>query len=200
MDVERAFPNLGFREMLAMAYPGDGTDRLFLALKPGTVMVFPNDQDVASAETFLDITERVNDEGGEEGLIGLAFDLNYAGNGYLYVYYTAAGPRRVVVSRFSADSDRSGIADSDSEQVVLEVLQPDDDHNGGQLVFGPDEYLYVGLGDGGGRGDPDGHGQNASTLLSTILRIDVSSMDSQGSYTMAQRPPPPSSSCLSRAA
>jgi glucose/arabinose dehydrogenase len=184
MDIERAFPNLAFREMLAMAYPDDGTDRLFLALKPGRIMVFPNDETVDAAVTFLDITGRVSDRGSEEGLLGLTFDPEYSRNGYLYVYYSAAQPRRVVVSRFSVSSDSAGAADPGSERVILEIPQPFANHNGGQVKFGPDGFLYIGLGDGGGGGDRGGNGQNTSTLLSTILRIDVRSMDSQGAYTV----------------
>ena len=184
MDVERAFPNLSFREMLAMAYPDDGTDRLFLALKPGRIVVFPNDQSVDSAATFLDITGRVSDRGSEEGLLGLTFDPEYSRNGYLYVYYSAAQPRRVVVSRFSVSSDSAGAADPSSERVILEIPQPFANHNGGPVKFGPDGFLYIGLGDGGGGGDRGGNGQNTSTLLSTILRIHVRSMDSQGAYTV----------------
>ena len=184
MDVERAFPNISFPRMVAFAYPDDSSVRLFLVLQPGRIVVLPNDQGVTSANTFLDITDKVNDRGNEEGLLGLAFDPGFSSNGYFYVYYTAAGPRRSVVSRFTADPERSGIADLASERIVMEVPQPYRNHNGGQLAFGPDGYLYIGLGDGGSGGDPLGNGQNRATLLGSILRIDVTSLDSTGSYTV----------------
>ena len=174
VTLERAFPNLSFDRMVHLAFPDDDTDRLFLLLQPGLVMVFPNDQAVESAEVFLDIREQVNDRGNEEGLLGLAFDPAYRSNGHLFVYYSADSPRRSVVSRFTvsrADPDR---ADPASELVILEVPQPYRNHNGGAILFGPDGYLYVGLGDGGSAGDPRGNGQDRTTLLGAILRIDVS--------------------------
>ena len=184
MGIERAFPRLTFRGMVAMAFPDDGSDRLFLAQKHGVITVFPNDQAADRAATFLDITDRVNDRGSEEGLLGLAFAPSFAESGYLYVYYSASGPRRIVVSRFQAARGRPGVADPDSEHVILEVPQPYGNHNGGQLAFGPDGYLYAGIGDGGSRGDPHGNGQDPSTLLGTIIRVDVSTIDSLGGYAV----------------
>ncbi len=183
MEVERVFPNLSFRRMVGMAYAGDGSDRLFVVLQRGVIVSFANDQSVAAADVFLDIQERVSDRGNEEGLLGLAFDPEFRANGYFYVYYSAASPRRSVLSRFSVRPD--GVAaDADSEWVIMEIEQPYSNHNGGQIAFGPDGYLYVGLGDGGSRGDPRGNGQNLSTLLGSIIRIDVSSLDERGSYSI----------------
>ncbi len=184
MAVERAFPAISFERMVALAYPDDGTNRLFLALQPGRIMVFPNVQGASSATTFLDIRDKVNDSGNEEGLLGLAFDPNFKSNGYFYVYYSAAGPRRSVVSRFSVIRDDINQADPSSERIILEVPQPFSNHNAGQTIFGSDGFLYVGMGDGGSRNDPQGNGQNLSILLGTIIRIDVSSVDSTGSYTI----------------
>ena len=144
--------------------------------------MFENDPGVESARTFLDIRERVNDAGNEEGLLGLAFDPAFVENGYFYVYYTASRPRRSVVSRFSVGKDDPNRADPDSELVFLEVEQPYRNHNGGHIAFGPDGMLYVGLGDGGSSGDPRGNGQDTSTLLGSILRIDVSVLDQLGGY------------------
>ena len=184
IDVEPAFPGLLLREMVTLAYPADGTDRLFVALQPGLIVVFPNDRDVKATGTFLDIRRQVNDEGREEGLLGLAFDPDFRHNGYFYVYYTAFGLKRSVLSRFSVSRGDPNTADPNSERVVLEVPQPFQNHNGGQLVFGPDGNLYVALGDGGGGGDPFGNGQNTSSLLGSILRIDVRSIDSNGTYSI----------------
>ena len=171
-SVEVAFPNLNFQRMVFLTYPGDGSNRLFLVLQPGCIMVFPNDESVSSAKEFLNIQNRVNDEGNEEGLLGLAFDPDYATNGFFYVYYSAGGPRRSVVSRFSVSEDDPNRADYVSEEVILVVPQPYGNHNGGNILFGPDGYLYIGLGDGGSGGDPQGNGQNPGTLLGSILRID----------------------------
>ena len=92
MGVERVFPNISFARMVYMAYPDDGTNRLFLVLQPGRIMVFPNEQETTSVATYLDIRELVNDHGNEEGLLGLAFDPDYRTNGYFYVYYSVSGP------------------------------------------------------------------------------------------------------------
>ena len=184
MDVDRFFPHLTFRRMVVLAYPDDGTNRLFVVLQPGQIMTFPNDQAITSASTFLDITERVNGSGQEEGLLGLAFDPSYRDNGYFYVYYSASDPRRSIISRFSVSQDDPDTADPDSERIILVIPQPFSNHNGGQLLFGPDGYLYIGLGDGGAAGDPRQNGQNLSTLLGSILRIDVTSLDLQGAYTI----------------
>ena len=174
MSVEKAFPGLSFRGMVHLTYPDDGSNRLFVVLQPGQVMVFDNDRDTTSAETFLDIRDQVNDQGSEEGLLGLAFDPQFRANGHFYVYYSASPPKRSVISRYSVRAGEPSRADPASEVTVLQIPQPFSNHNGGQLLFGPDGYLYVGLGDGGSGGDPQGNGQDPSTLLGSILRIDVS--------------------------
>ena len=181
MDVERAFPNLTFSRLTNLVQPDDGHNHIFVTEQAGHIRVFPNDHRVTRADTFLDISDRVNEGGNEEGLLGLAFDPDYKNNGFFYVYYSAADPRRSLVSRFSVNRDDPNIADRNSETVIMQVAQPFSNHNSGQIVFGPDGYLYIGLGDGGSRGDPGGNGQDTSTLLGSILRIDVSSVsDSQG--------------------
>jgi len=111
--------------------------------------------------------------GGEQGLLGLAFHPQFSSNGLFYVDYVADNPRRSVISQFSVAEDDSSVGDENSERVVLEILQPYSNHNGGQLAFGLDGYLYIGVGDGGGAGDPSGNGQDRSVLLGKILRIDV---------------------------
>ena len=184
MVVEYGFPGLFLAGMVAMAYPNDDTNRVFVALQPGQIVAFANDRGVQSTGLFLDITDKVSDQGREEGLLGLAFDPEYRDNAYFYVYYSAAEPRRSVLSRFSADGTDPNVADPDSERIILEVEEPYANHNGGQVVFGPDGYLYVGLGDGGSGGDPHGNGQDPSTLLGSILRIDVSSVDAEGTYAI----------------
>jgi glucose/arabinose dehydrogenase len=182
MSVERAFPNLTFRHLTSLAQPDDGLDRIFVTEQGGRILVFPNRRQVAAPVLFLDLSSRVSEAGDEEGLLGLAFDPNYRRNGYFYVYYSAANPRRSIVSRFSANPDAQGTADPEGELVIMEIPQPYSNHNGGQLAFGPEGYLYVGLGDGGGAGDPHGNGQNKATLLGSILRIDVAGSSKQERY------------------
>jgi glucose/arabinose dehydrogenase len=122
------------------------------------------------AEPFLDVSAKIS-TGGERGLLGLAFHPRYATNGLFYVNYTdAAGNTRVERYRVSADRNR---ADPASASLVLAVAQPFANHNGGMLAFGPDGMLYVGMGDGGSGGDPQGNGQNLATLLGKLLRLDV---------------------------
>ena len=184
LRVERAFLAIGFERMVDMAFPDDGSNRAFLVLQPGRIMVFPDEQATALAQEFLDIRARVNDRGNEEGLLGLAFDPEFSTNGHFFVYYTASDPRRSVVSRYTVMADDPGRADAASELVVLEIAQPFSNHNGGQLQFGPDGYLYISVGDGGSGGDPRGNGQDLSTMLGTILRIDASALDLDAVYSV----------------
>ena len=173
LRVVEAFPNLSFEHLTNLIDPGDGANRLLATEQDGRIWVFSSDPDTSEAQIFLDITDRVSTGGNEEGLLGLAFDPAFVQSGRFYVYYSASSPRRSVVSSFAAESSDQGQADPASEKIILEVEQPADNHNGGQLAFGPDGYLHVGLGDGGGRGDTWGNGQNPGTLLGSILRIDV---------------------------
>ena len=184
VELEPAFPGIEFDRMVFLTYAEDESGRLFVVLQPGRIVVFENDPGVESARTFLDIRDQVNDAGNEEGLLGLAFDPAFVENGHFYVYYTASRPRRTVVSRFSVSAGDPDRADPDSELVFMEVAQPYRNHNGGHVAFGPDGMLYVGLGDGGSGGDPRGNGQDTSTLLGSILRIDVSVLDQLGGYAV----------------
>lgn len=125
-------------------------------------------------EPFLDVRDRLS-SGGERGLLSLTFSPDYADNGRFYLYYTDEGGDGVISSFFVSRTDPD-LADPDSEEVRLRVVQPRSNHNGGRLVFGPDGYLYFGFGDGGGGGDPDEAGQDGGTLLGSIIRIDVESV------------------------
>ncbi len=180
---EVVFPGVTFDRMVYLTLPEGTHDRLYLVLQPGRIMAFDNVPDPSTPDTFLDIRDKVSDRGNEEGLLGLAFDPDYQNNGYFYVYYSAASPRRSVIARYRASPDREQV-DTNSEKVIMEIGQPFSNHNGGHITFGPDGYLYVGLGDGGSGGDPRGHGQDLRTLLGTILRIDVSALDETGSYAV----------------
>jgi glucose/arabinose dehydrogenase len=172
-DVEMAFPNLTFTRPVDLQPPGDGSTRLFVVEQSGRIIVFVDSAQVTNSNVFLDIQNRVNDTGNEEGLLGLAFHPDYKNNGYFYVNYTANPSRRTVIARYQVNPTSPTQADDNSELILLEFSQPYENHNGGQLAFGPDGYLYIATGDGGSGGDPQGNGQNQATLLGKILRIDV---------------------------
>jgi len=171
--VEVAFPNLSFDRPIGIYNAGDSSDRLFVVEQSGVIYVFENQKNTTAATVFLDIRELVDSQGFEEGLLGLAFHPNFEHNGFFYVDYTASDPRRTVIARYSVLTDDPNRADKASAHVLLEIAQPYSNHNGGQLAFGPDGFLYIALGDGGSAGDPHGNGQNRTTLLGKILRIDV---------------------------
>lgn len=184
----------GFTMPVALTSPDDGTGRLFVADLPGVIRIIDADGCLQD-EPFLDITDRVVDLRtgyDERGLLGLAFHPAFAENGRFFVYYSAppgAGApddwdHTSRVSEFAVSTpDR---ADPDSERVILEVDQPQANHNGGSIAFGPDGYLYIPLGDGGGARDvgrghpPGGNGQDVTTLLGKILRIDIDGPEPYG--------------------
>jgi glucose/arabinose dehydrogenase len=182
----------GLDTPVGIANAGDGSGRLFIVEKGGRIRVV---QDGALASMpFLDIADRVGASHSEQGLLGLAFHPRYVENGFFFVNYTD-GQGDTVVSRFSVQADRSqadqGPADSGpgnpaSEVVLLTLDQPAGNHNGGHLAFGPDGYLYIGTGDGGGAGDQYGNGQNGQTLLGAMLRLDV---DGDQAYTIPEDNP-----------
>jgi glucose/arabinose dehydrogenase len=157
------------RTVVDIANAGDGTGRLFLVRQPGTIHINLAGDDLETP--FLNISGRVMDLGEEQGLLSVAFPPNYEVSGYFYAWYTGLGGG-MVLSRFRVTEDPN-VADPDSEQILLIVPQPFDNHNGGRLQFGPDGMLYLGLGDGGGAFDPQNNGQDGSTLLGKLIRIDV---------------------------
>jgi uncharacterized protein (TIGR03437 family) len=149
---------------------GDGTGRLFFVQQDGLIRIFKNGALLPSP--FLDIRDRTR-PGGERGLLGLAFPPKYFRKQYFYVDYTdLTGTTTIARYRTTANPD---VADPQSEQILLTINQPFANHNGGQLRFGPDGYLYIGMGDGGSANDPLGNGQNPNALLGKILRMDVES-------------------------
>ncbi len=148
---------------------GDGSKRLFIVEQDGMILAL--DPNTNKLSTFLDIRDRINNDGNERGLLGLAFSPNYSNDGLFYVNYTDKEGTSTI-SRFRRSEDPNFI-DPQNEQILLTVKQPYRNHNGGGLAFGPDGYLYIALGDGGNAGDPLGNGQNTDTLLGKILRIDV---------------------------
>jgi glucose/arabinose dehydrogenase len=171
-----AFPNLRFDRPVALADPADGSNRLFVVEQhTATIWSFAKVRSAREKKLFLKLPDAIN-RGNEEGLLGLAFHPKYKENGEFFVYYSAndRGGRRSVVSRFRAFEDRARGADPASEKRVwVSAEDPYENHNGGTILFGPDGYLYITLGDGGAADDPMSSGQNPADWFASILRIDV---------------------------
>jgi glucose/arabinose dehydrogenase len=162
----------GLTDLVQVTNAGDGTGRLFIVQQTGYVRIAVGG--VLQATPFLDIHTLIV-AGGEQGLLSIAFPPNYSQKGYFYVDYTRAADGATVVSRIPLSVDPN-VANPAGEQVLLVIPQPYANHNGGQLVFGPDDgYLYIGMGDGGSGGDPGNRAQNPLSLLGKILRLDVES-------------------------
>lgn len=159
----------GLDRPVFLTHSGDQSGRVFVVEKIGRIVVFENGDQ--SPQPFLDIVQLVNSRDSERGLLGLAFHPNYQENGYFFVNYTDLNGD-TVVARYQV-SDDTNRADPTSQQVLLNISQPYPNHNGGMIAFGPDGYLYIGMGDGGSGGDPQGNAQNPDTLLGKMLRIDV---------------------------
>jgi glucose/arabinose dehydrogenase len=148
----------------------DGSGRLFIVEKPGRIRILQNGQLLPTP--FLDISSEVRSSGSEQGLLGLAFHPDCAQNGLFFVNYIDLDGN-TVIARFQVSAQNPNQADPSSEAHLIQVKQPFANHNGGGMVFGPDGYLYLGLGDGGSGGDPLGNAQSTNTLLGKLLRIDV---------------------------
>jgi glucose/arabinose dehydrogenase len=160
----------GLHDPIGLTSAGDGSGRLFVNERDGVVRVIGPDGRLQE-HPFVDLSDRI-EAGGERGFLGLAFHPDFATNRRLFVHYSRAGDGSTVVSELTASADLQ-TADPGSERVLFTVPDPFVNHNGGQLAFGPDGYLYIGLGDGGGGGDPLQNAQNPDVLLGKILRIDV---------------------------
>ena len=163
----------GLEQPVGVAFPDDGSGRMFIIEQRGKIRIFQDGQ--LLPEPFLDLSERVLN-GAELGLLGLAFHPDFAENGVFFINFTAQD-HYSYVARFRVSADDPNRADMASETTVLRVKQPYQNHNGGHLAFGPDGYLYIGFGDGGSAGDPEGNAQNLSTFLGKMLRIDVDGGD-----------------------
>lgn len=147
--------------------------RLFVAEQHGVIRIITDG--ALLPQPFLDIQDRVGSDSNEQGLLSVAFHRRYGENGRFFLNYTNNNGD-TVIARFQVSSDPN-VADPASEQILLTLPQPFGNHNGGQLQFGPDGYLYVGMGDGGAANDPLGNGQDTSTLLGALLRLDVDASD-----------------------
>jgi hypothetical protein len=189
LTIEEAFPGLSFTRPVDFQHAGDNSNRIFIVEQRGVISVFQNDAQTTNKTAFLNIESRVEDSSNEEGLLGLAFHPDYETNGYFYVNYTASNPDRTVISRFSVSAADPNQADPASEMVLLTFSQPFGNHNGGQISFGPDGFLYIAVGDGGSGGDPRENGQNLTTLLGSILRIDVDQQHGTKQYSIPENNP-----------
>lgn len=169
----------GLDQPVGLTHAGDGSGKIYITLQGGKILVFDGTQ----KRTFLDITSLTKGER-EKGLLGTAFHPNYQENGFFYVNYTDLSGA-TVIARFTRSSDPE-IADPDSEKHILTIKQPYGNHNGGNLQFGPDGFLYIGTGDGGSGGDPENRAQNLNELLGKMLRLDV---DSSSPYAIPKDNP-----------
>jgi glucose/arabinose dehydrogenase len=180
-----AFPNLTFDRPVAMAYPNDGSDRLFVAEQhKAKIWSFLNRRDNRSKRLFLELKSPIN-RGNEEGLLGLAFHPKFKENKQFFIYYSADdhGARHSVVSRFTLSRSDDRVADPASEhRVWVSAKDPYENHNGGTIAFGPDGFLYITLGDSGAGDDPLSTGQNPADWFGSILRIDVDHPESGKPY------------------
>jgi glucose/arabinose dehydrogenase len=181
-----AFPGQSFTQPVALIQAPADNQRWYLVEKGGLIFTFTADDEQAAV--FADLTAQVDASQFESGLLGMAFHPDFAANRQVLLSYTAPGPDTSTplvshISRFQAPTDELTI-DMTSEEILLTLDQPFGNHNGGQILFGPDGLLYISFGDGGAGGDPRGHGQNTDTLLGAILRIDVDQREEGRNYAI----------------
>ena len=172
IDFNRVYQNLSIKKITDIVDPVDGAPRLYITTQDGIIYSLDRDETSPNANIFLDLRDLVSTQYNEEGLLGVAFDPGFGTSREFYVYYIAPSPRRSVIARY-VDHGYGLDADESSSEILLEIPQPFGNHNGGKLMFGPEGFLYIAVGDGGGANDPNEHAQNLETLLGSILRIDV---------------------------
>lgn len=161
--------------LFVVAPPGDRT-RIFIVEKTGFIRQLARGAAPTAYTLYLDLTSKITSQGGEQGLLGLAFDPEFASNNLIYVYYTRAGDGDEVVARYRVIPGQTNAQHLASESIILVINDTQATHNGGMIAFGSDDYLYIATGDGGGAGDPHGNcgnAQNTPSLLGKMLRIDV---------------------------
>jgi quinoprotein glucose dehydrogenase len=184
IELKPVFPALKGERPVWMSEAPDGSGRFFVVYQDGKILVVKKGLDGSEAKEFLNIEDRHPHFENEDGLLSIAFHPGFKTNSLFYIYYNQKNPAdqhsqplnfpfRSVISEFKVSATDPDKADMSSERILLEVPQPFSNHKGGELAFGPDGYLYLGLGDGGAADDPFGSGQSTSTLLAKMLRIDV---------------------------
>jgi glucose/arabinose dehydrogenase len=193
---ELAFPNLEWTgwdpaadgrptpiRPIVLTYAPDGSNRVFVATQRGVIHVFPNDPQATKTKVFLDMQDKVrySDRENEEGFLGMAFHPRFKENGEFFVFHTVKRLNNVV-SRYRVSKDDPNRADPESQEEILRIEHLNWNHDGGTIVFGPDGYLYIALGDGGAADDPHQNGQNLGVLLGKVLRIDVDSRSPGRNY------------------
>ena len=179
-DVEIEIYASGLDKPVNIKHAGD--DRLFVAERKGTIQIVNTDGSI-NATPFLDINGRVSNNGGEQGLLGLAFHPDYSTNGFFFVNYINNNGN-TVISRFTTNPPTSSTADPNSELQLMTLIQPYSNHNGGDLAFGPDGFLYIAVGDGGAGGDPEDRAQNINSVFGKLLRIDVDNTSNGNNYAI----------------
>ena len=186
-ELVRTYPSLTFNLPVDYQVAPGGTTDVDVVEKGGRILTFPNMENVTSTEVFLDITAKVDSRSSEKGLLGLAFHPSYEENGYFYVNYTNS--TNTIVARYQKTEGDAFTADPESEQVLMTFPQHYANHNGGQLAFGPDGYLYISVGDGGGSGDPQDNAQDLTKIHGKLLRIDVDTQASGKPYGIPEDNP-----------
>lgn len=182
VKLARVYEKIETKWPIAVVVPPDGSNREFLALQRGQVLILPKDEQAGEAKTFLDLSPRGMEAANgkfEEGLNGLAFHPKFAENQLFYLSYTQQKPKRLVISEMKASGDK---ADESSERVLLEIPLINWNHHGGNIVFGPDGFLYIGVGDTSKRNDEKRMAQLNAVLVGKILRIDVNGRDHHNAY------------------
>jgi glucose/arabinose dehydrogenase len=207
LTVKPAFPDLAwagweptdergrvqdFRPII-LTHAGDGSNRTFVATQQGLILVVKGNGPAAQSKVFLDLRDRVTykDNENEEGFLGLTFSPRYKETGEFCIYYTSKKlePHTSVISKFKVSANDPDKADPASEVELLRIPKPFWNHTGGTVIYGPDGYLYIGMGDGGSANDPFNNGQNLGTLLGSILRIDVEHKDGDKNYSIPKDNP-----------
>ncbi len=184
--IRDAFPNLTFNSITEMVSSNDGTNRMFVTQQRGIIYVLPNDSTITTPKVFLNISDRVAQTGYTPGLLGLAFHPNYINNRYFFVFYISNESTllRTIIARYTTSTVNPDSALKSSELIILSIPREIPVNNAGKLAFGPDNYLYMGVGYGGPGGDPENISQNRSLLLGKILRINIDSVSGGNNYSI----------------